>query len=130
MSFLHSIVPANEVVVNQDGDYLEAACEYFKIFKGIVVDIFSNFNDFAFERPSFGNFDPEKALRIIEIELNFVYEVLQTKIQLTTLFWELFCGSYVLVQLWLPFQFSISKLRRMVSMILISELHTPCSWEA
>ncbi|ESR41325.1 hypothetical protein CICLE_v10027586mg [Citrus x clementina] len=50
---------------------------------GIVVDLFSNFTDFPFEGPSFGIFGPEDALRIIEVELNLVYEVLHTKIQVT-----------------------------------------------
>ncbi|KAH9718413.1 DUF4220 domain-containing protein [Citrus sinensis] len=75
---------AKDVKVNQGGDYLQVACEYFQIFRGIVVDLFSNFTDFPFEGPSsFGIFGPEDALRIIEVELNLVYEVLHTKIQVT-----------------------------------------------
>ncbi|KAL9462097.1 hypothetical protein AB3S75_000151 [Citrus x aurantiifolia] len=72
------------VKVNQGGDYLQVACEYFQIFRGIVVDLFSNFTDFPFEgSSSFGIFGPEDALRIIEVELNLVYDVLHTKIQVT-----------------------------------------------
>ena len=47
-------------------------CEYFQIFRGIVVDLFSNFTYFPFEEPfSFGIFGPEDGLRIIKVELKY-----------------------------------------------------------
>lgn len=103
---------AKDVVVNQDGDYLQVACEYLEIFKGIVVDLFSNFNDYAFEGPPFSTSDPEKALRIIEVELNLVYEVFHTKIQVTHsvlgIILRLICSGSVLAALSV-FYFQVEK---------------------
>ncbi|KAK9233506.1 hypothetical protein WN943_023756 [Citrus x changshan-huyou] len=98
-------------VIKEGADYLDAASQYFQFFKGIVVDLLHHFHAYglAIIGPSFGSFGPEKALGIIEVELNLFYEIFHTKIQ--------------------PFQFSISELRSMaVSMSLMFELHIPCSW--
>ncbi|ESR41320.1 DUF4220 domain-containing protein [Citrus sinensis] len=72
-----------DIVIKKDTDYLEVGCQYFKIFKGILVDLMSNFKRVNFVGPFFGDFSPEDALGIIEVELNLVYEVLYTKIQVT-----------------------------------------------
>ncbi|GAY68690.1 hypothetical protein CUMW_266100 [Citrus unshiu] len=71
------------IVIEKDADYLDAGCQYFQFFKGIVVDLLSYFRAYEFYvgEPSFGTFGPEKALGIIEVELNLFYEVLHTKIQ-------------------------------------------------
>ncbi|KAH9718401.1 DUF4220 domain-containing protein [Citrus sinensis] len=52
------------------GGYLEVGCRYFKLFKLILVDLIPSFECLI-------------ALGIIEVELNLVYEVLHTKIQVT-----------------------------------------------
>ncbi|ESR41324.1 DUF4220 domain-containing protein [Citrus sinensis] len=65
---------AKDVKVNQVDDLarlvsrsIHYTCEYFQIFRGIVVDLFSNFTYFPFEEPfSFGIFGPEDGLRIIK----------------------------------------------------------------
>ena len=57
------------------------ACQCFRISRGIVIDLYSSFKDFPPDRPCFGVFTPEGGLRIIEVELNLVSEVLHTKDQ-------------------------------------------------
>ncbi|ESR41321.1 DUF4220 domain-containing protein [Citrus sinensis] len=72
-----------DIVIKKDRCYLEVGCQYFKIFKGILLELMSNFKRVNFAGPFFGDFSPEDALGIIEVELNLVYEVLYTKIQVT-----------------------------------------------
>lgn len=68
-------------------DHLEVmyfACQYFNHFKGLIVDLISSFRQLYRTRASFTQkFSPEDALRIIEVELNFIYDVFHTKIQVT-----------------------------------------------
>ncbi|KAH9718411.1 DUF4220 domain-containing protein [Citrus sinensis] len=68
-------------------DYLEVmhfASQYFNHFKGLIVDLISSFRQLYRTRASFTTeFSPEDALRIIEVELNFIYDVFHTKIQVT-----------------------------------------------
>ncbi|KAL9462107.1 hypothetical protein AB3S75_000161 [Citrus x aurantiifolia] len=70
-------------VIKEGADYLDAASQYFQFFKGIVVDLLHHFHAYglAIRGPSFGTFGPEKALGIIEVELNLFYEIFHTKIQ-------------------------------------------------
>ncbi|KAL9462106.1 hypothetical protein AB3S75_000160 [Citrus x aurantiifolia] len=79
----HSLQQNGNVVRKTQGDYLEVGCRYFKLFKLILVDLISSFESLNYEEPLFDDFSPEKALGIIEVELNLVYEVLHTKIQVT-----------------------------------------------
>ncbi|KAH9718405.1 DUF4220 domain-containing protein [Citrus sinensis] len=72
-----------DIVIKKDRCYLEVGCQYFKIFKGILLELMSNFKRVNFAGPFFRDFSPEDVLGIIEVELNLVYEVLYTKIQVT-----------------------------------------------
>ncbi|KAF5468217.1 hypothetical protein F2P56_012389 [Juglans regia] len=51
---------------------------FFKIFKGLIVDLISH-NDRNESRDFFHERTPEDALEVLEVELNFIYEVLYTK---------------------------------------------------
>ncbi|KAG7943590.1 hypothetical protein I3843_15G049400 [Carya illinoinensis] len=51
---------------------------FFKIFKGLIVDLISH-NDRNESRNFFLERSPEDALKVLEVELNFIYEVLYTK---------------------------------------------------
>ena len=68
-------------------DYLEVmhfASQYFNRFKGLIVDLIFSFRQLYRTRASFtAEFSPEDALRIIEVEPNFIYDVFRTKIQVT-----------------------------------------------
>ncbi|KAK1581040.1 hypothetical protein Q3G72_002482 [Acer saccharum] len=58
----------------------QAHC-YFKIFKGLIVDLIFSFHERDESWEFFGKLRQEGALRVIEVELNFIYEVFYTKIQ-------------------------------------------------
>ncbi|KAL5786578.1 hypothetical protein ACOSQ2_008970 [Xanthoceras sorbifolium] len=62
-------------------DVVQKAHHYFEIFKGLIVDLIFSFHERDESRDFFGNLYPEDALRVIEVELNFIYEVFYTKIQ-------------------------------------------------
>ncbi|KAK9233503.1 hypothetical protein WN943_023753 [Citrus x changshan-huyou] len=65
-------------------DYLEVvhfAYLYFNLFKGFIVDLIFSFNEREQSRAFFDKLSPEDALRIIEVQLNFIYGVLHTKIR-------------------------------------------------
>ncbi|KAI3439673.1 C1_2 domain-containing protein [Psidium guajava] len=56
------------------------ACRFFKIFKGLFVDIIFSFRERNESREFFHRRNPEDILRLLEVELNFFYDVLYTKI--------------------------------------------------
>ncbi|WCJ30727.1 hypothetical protein M5689_012267 [Euphorbia peplus] len=75
------------VVVDGEGpkvlDELEIVAEahnYFKIFKGLIVDLVFSFRERDESRKFFHALTPQDAFRVIEAELNFMYEVLYTKV--------------------------------------------------
>ncbi|KAJ6308537.1 hypothetical protein OIU76_018173 [Salix suchowensis] len=62
-----------------DLEVVQRAYYYFNIFKGLIVDIIFSFKDRNESRKFFHSIDAEDALKVIEVELNFIYEVLFTK---------------------------------------------------
>ncbi|MBA0563690.1 hypothetical protein Golob_008660, partial [Gossypium lobatum] len=63
------------------------AYKYFLIFKGLVVDLIFSFRERNESREFFKKRKPIDALRVIEVELNFIYEVLYTKVQVVYTAW-------------------------------------------
>ncbi|CAN8272717.1 unnamed protein product [Cochlearia groenlandica] len=63
-------------------DILQYAYKYFNIFKGLVVDLIFTFKERAESKRFFGELNPVEALRILEVELNFIYEALFTKAEI------------------------------------------------
>ncbi|KAK1583301.1 hypothetical protein Q3G72_022602 [Acer saccharum] len=57
------------------------AYHFFDIFKGLIVDLIFSFQERNESRDFFINLTPEDALRVIEVELNFIYDALYTKVQ-------------------------------------------------
>ncbi|KAL4383784.1 hypothetical protein GQ457_15G007960 [Hibiscus cannabinus] len=55
--------------------------KYYQIFKGLVVDLIFSFRERNETREFFKMRTPVDALRVIEVELNFIYEVLYTKLE-------------------------------------------------
>nr|KYP35498.1 hypothetical protein KK1_043466 [Cajanus cajan] len=55
------------------------AYRYFNIFKGLVVDMIFSFHERSESRNFFINLTAVDALRIIEVELNFIYQAFYTK---------------------------------------------------
>ncbi|XVF13711.1 hypothetical protein REPUB_Repub08aG0231000 [Reevesia pubescens] len=57
------------------------AYKYFQVFKGLVVDLIFSFRERDDSRDFFNKRSAEDALRIIEVELNFIYGTLYTKVE-------------------------------------------------
>ncbi|KFK31559.1 hypothetical protein AALP_AA6G127600 [Arabis alpina] len=61
---------------------LQYAYKYFNIFKGLVVDLIFTFQERAESKRFFSSLNAGEALRILEVELNFIYEALYTKAEI------------------------------------------------
>ncbi|KAG2666285.1 hypothetical protein I3760_15G051000 [Carya illinoinensis] len=68
--------PPGEIL--DDFEVVKYGFHFFKIFKGLIVDLISH-NDRNESRNFFLKRKPEDALKVLEVELNFIYEVLYTK---------------------------------------------------
>ncbi|XP_010529242.1 PREDICTED: uncharacterized protein LOC104806182 [Tarenaya hassleriana] len=60
-------------------EVVQYAYKYFNIFKGLVVDLFFSFQQRDESKKFFDSLTPEEALRILEVELSFIYDALFTK---------------------------------------------------
>ncbi|KAG6620574.1 hypothetical protein I3842_Q059800 [Carya illinoinensis] len=76
-SAFYSSLPSKEQDLN-DLEVVKYGYHFFKIFKGLIVDLISQ-NDRNESREFFLGRSPEDALKVLEVELNFIYEVLYTK---------------------------------------------------
>ncbi|XP_023642030.1 uncharacterized protein LOC111831574 isoform X2 [Capsella rubella] len=61
---------------------LQYAYKNFNIFKGLVVDLIYTFQELAESKRFFSSLRADEALRILEVELNFLYEALYTKAEI------------------------------------------------
>ncbi|KAG8476015.1 hypothetical protein CXB51_032825 [Gossypium anomalum] len=77
----------------KDLEVVHYAYKYFKTFKGLVVDLIFSFRERDESRDFFKRREPEDALRVIEVELNFLYGTLYTKVEV--LHWKFYVG-YIL----------------------------------
>ncbi|KAK1584637.1 hypothetical protein Q3G72_034750 [Acer saccharum] len=57
------------------------AYHFFDIFKGLTVDLIFSFHERNESRDFFINLTPDDALRVIEVEPNFIYDALYNKVQ-------------------------------------------------
>lgn len=64
-----------------DLEVLQYAHEYYKTFKGLIVDLIFSFRERDETREFFFERDSLDALKVIEVELNFIYEALYTKVE-------------------------------------------------
>ncbi|KAK3200033.1 hypothetical protein Dsin_023448 [Dipteronia sinensis] len=64
-----------------DVQVVHYAYHFFEIFKGLIVDLIFSFQERNESREFFHKLSAEDALRVIEVELNFIYEALYTKVQ-------------------------------------------------
>ncbi|KAJ8775210.1 hypothetical protein K2173_020214 [Erythroxylum novogranatense] len=69
-----------EKVTLEELDVVQKAYRWFNLFKGLIVDLIFSFKERNESRDLFDTLRPEDALRVIEVELNFIYEVLFTKV--------------------------------------------------
>ncbi|XP_038874838.1 uncharacterized protein LOC120067342 [Benincasa hispida] len=61
-------------------EVVQYAFLYFNKFKGLIVDLIFSFTERNESRDFFLKREPLDALKVIEVELNFIYEVLFTKV--------------------------------------------------
>ncbi|KAK6263396.1 hypothetical protein QUC31_009212 [Theobroma cacao] len=79
-------VPVKKGWLN-DLEVVHYAYKYFLIFKGLVVDLIFSFRERNESREFFKEREADDALRVIEVELNFIYEVLYTKVEVVHSIW-------------------------------------------
>ncbi|XP_052481272.1 uncharacterized protein LOC105762259 [Gossypium raimondii] len=72
------------------------AYKYFQTFKGLVVDLIFGFHKRGESRDFFKIRDPKDALRVIEVELNFLYETLYTTVEALHLRMQKIYVGYIL----------------------------------
>ncbi|KAF5468220.1 hypothetical protein F2P56_012391 [Juglans regia] len=77
-AFYSSPGPRDQEKGLDDFEVVKYGYHFFKIFKGLIVDLISH-NDRNESREFFHERTPEDALEVLEVELNFIYEVLYTK---------------------------------------------------
>ncbi|GMY29957.1 hypothetical protein FCV25MIE_25199 [Fagus crenata] len=63
-----------------DFEVVQYAYRYFEKFKGLIVELIFSFRERKESRDFFQCRTAEEALKIIELELNFIYEALYTKV--------------------------------------------------
>ncbi|GMY29960.1 hypothetical protein FCV25MIE_25202 [Fagus crenata] len=63
-----------------DFEVVQYAYRYFEKFKGLIVELIFSFRERNESRDFFQYRTAEEAFKIIELELNFIYEVLYTKV--------------------------------------------------
>ncbi|KAL4602399.1 hypothetical protein ACB092_10G050700 [Castanea dentata] len=61
-------------------DVVKYAYKYFNIFKGLIVELIFSFRERNESQEFFLRIKEENALKIIDLELNFIYEALYTKV--------------------------------------------------
>ncbi|KAA8515410.1 hypothetical protein F0562_018979 [Nyssa sinensis] len=66
--------------VLSDLQVVKHAFEFFETFKGLIVDLIFSFRERKQSRDFFLERTARDAFRVVEVELNFIYEVLYTKI--------------------------------------------------
>ncbi|GAA0145108.1 hypothetical protein LIER_36074 [Lithospermum erythrorhizon] len=62
-----------------DTEILLYATKYFNTFKGLIVDLIFSFRERNQSREFFLKRTPRDAFKVVEVELNFMYEILFTK---------------------------------------------------
>ncbi|KAG7943588.1 hypothetical protein I3843_15G049200 [Carya illinoinensis] len=75
-SAFYSLQPSEEGL--DDFEVVKYGYHFFNIFRGVIVDFISH-NNRTKSRAFFLARNAEDALRVLEVELNFIYEILYTK---------------------------------------------------
>ncbi|KAM3288647.1 hypothetical protein P3S67_022077 [Capsicum chacoense] len=70
-----------------DVEIVEEAHYFFEKFKGLIVDLIFDFRQRNESRNFFLSLEANDAFRVIEVELNFIYDVLFTKMIVANTYW-------------------------------------------
>ncbi|KDP45940.1 hypothetical protein JCGZ_11843 [Jatropha curcas] len=107
-----SRITAKSIKLDDQLEVVQKAFGFFKIFRGLVVDLIFSFKERNDSREFFNNVSAEDALRVIEAELNFIYEVLFTKVVVVQSKWGYFFRTVAfssVVSALAVFHFSVKK---------------------
>ncbi|KAL7218161.1 hypothetical protein ACSBR2_011438 [Camellia fascicularis] len=82
-------------------EVVNAAYKFFKIFKGLIVDLASSLEDRQESRAFVLESSPHDAFRVMELGLNFLYDVLYPKVPVvhckTGFFFRLVCSVLIVI---------------------------------
>ncbi|EEF33591.1 uncharacterized protein LOC8267186 [Ricinus communis] len=83
-------IAREKIILKNQLEVVQKAYEFFQVFRGLIVDLIFSFKERNDSREFFYNISAEDALRVIEAELNFMYEVLFTKVVVVQSKWGYF----------------------------------------
>ncbi|XP_019181564.1 PREDICTED: uncharacterized protein LOC109176561 [Ipomoea nil] len=75
----HQEVSNNNIINLTDTEVVEHAFKFYKIFRGLVVDHTFGFDEWKHSKSFFSKLESENAFKVMEVELNFMYEAMFTK---------------------------------------------------
>lgn len=78
---------APEVVLLSDLEIVQAAHDFFQKFKGLIADLIFSFRERTESRSFFLERNARDAFKVVEVELNFFYEILYTKFVVVNNIW-------------------------------------------
>ncbi|KAM7528241.1 hypothetical protein LguiB_031651 [Lonicera macranthoides] len=81
---------ANTNSIIPDADILNAAYDFFLIYKRLFADLILSFQDLEKSLSYFRNCSWEDAFKVIEVELGFIYDILYTKATINHSSWGSF----------------------------------------
>ncbi|CAL5411086.1 unnamed protein product [Camellia sinensis] len=73
-----------------DLEVVRRAYGFFVAFKGLIADLIFSFRERSLSRDFFLKRTARDAFRVVEVELNFIYEILYTKVVVVQSFWGYF----------------------------------------
>ncbi|XP_057979681.1 uncharacterized protein LOC131165692 [Malania oleifera] len=93
-------LPSNTVSLN-DIEIVQHGYMFFDTFKGLIVDLMFSFHERNESRKFFFQRNAKDAFKVMEVELNFMYDVLYTKMAVVHrkigYFFRLICTSFIVV---------------------------------
>ncbi|THG17405.1 hypothetical protein TEA_029778 [Camellia sinensis var. sinensis] len=73
-----------------DLEVVRRAYGFFVTFKGLIADLIFSFRERSLSRDFFLKRTARDAFRVVEVELNFIYDILYTKVVVVQSFWGYF----------------------------------------
>ncbi|KAA8526876.1 hypothetical protein F0562_008895 [Nyssa sinensis] len=85
----------------KDVEIVEKGYKFFKTFKGLIVDLMFSFHERNESREFFFERNSKDAFKVMEVELNFMYDVLYTKMDVVhtmfAYFRRLLCSALIVI---------------------------------
>ncbi|KAA8526875.1 hypothetical protein F0562_008896 [Nyssa sinensis] len=94
-------VETDERNILNDVEIVEQGYKFFKTFKGLIVDLMFSFHERNESRNFFFERNSRDAFKVMEVELNFMYDVLYTKMDVVhtmfAYFRRLLCSALIVI---------------------------------